>query len=96
MQPDVWGLRWQRPLAGIHQKAPDASERALGSGGTQTGLSIGGVVCVITQGVEEAIGSGQAVIVLSTVPKVLGPALRRAVATTVRTAASPWADHMAR
>src|SRR3954453_18786676 len=38
----------------------------------------------------------QALIVLSTVPKGLAPAVSRAVATAVRTAASPLADHRAR
>ena len=46
MQPDVSGeFVSSAPLAGIHQKAPDASERALGCGGTQTSLSIGCGVC---------------------------------------------------
>jgi hypothetical protein len=43
-----------------------------------------------------ASAGAQALIVLSTVPKLLAPVSRRAVATTVRTAASPFADHIAR
>lgn len=51
---------------------------------------------VITHGVRRAVGRGQAVMVPSTVVNVPAPALRRAVAITVRTAASPCAAHMAR
>lgn len=41
MQPNVSGeFVGSAPLAGIHQKARDASGRALGSGCTQTGHSI--------------------------------------------------------
>src|SRR3954451_10892085 len=46
-------------------------------------------------GLEGSDGA-QALIVLSTVPKGLAPAVSRAVATAVRTAASPLADHRAR
>jgi len=51
---------------------------------------------VITQGVLSLFERRQAPIVPSTVLKVLSSVERRAVATTVRTAASPLADHMAR
>src|SRR3954454_6605672 len=47
-------------------------------------------------GSVKASDGGRALIVLSTVSKGLAPVLRRTVATTVRTAASPLADHRAR
>ena len=50
MQPDGSGeLVGSAPLAGIHQKAPDARERMLGCGCTQTGLSIGCGVCSVVE-----------------------------------------------
>ena len=51
---------------------------------------------VITHGVARLADGCQALMVARTVPKVPASAVRRAVATTVRTAASPLADHMAR
>src|SRR3954466_3345701 len=51
--------------------------------------------CNYPGGLEGSDGA-QALIVLSTVPKGLAPAVSRAVATAVRTAASPLADHRAR
>ena len=51
---------------------------------------------VITQGVVSAVACCQALMVPSRVPKAFAPGVRRAVATTVRTAASPVADHIAR
>ena len=51
---------------------------------------------VTTQGVRSLAERRQAPMVPSTVLNVPAPEVRRAVATTVRTAASPLADHMAR
>ena len=51
---------------------------------------------VTTHGVRCLAERRQAPIVPSTVLNVLAPEVMRAVATTVRTAASPLADHMAR
>ena len=51
---------------------------------------------VTTHGVRSLSERRQAPMVPSTVLKVPAPEVRRAVATTVRTAASPLADHMAR
>src|SRR3954468_18742043 len=67
--------------------------------------SHGGAACFLKRrarsrrnypGSVKASDGGRALIVLSTVSKGLAPVLRRTVATTVRTAASPLADHMAR
>ena len=52
--------------------------------------------CVTTQGVPRSAERCQAPMVPSTVLKVLASEVMRAVATTVRTAASPLADHVAR
>ena len=51
---------------------------------------------VTTQGVRSLAERRQAPIVPSTVLNVPASEVMRAVATTVRTAASPLADHMAR
>ena len=51
---------------------------------------------VTTHGVRCLAERRQAPIVPSTVLNVLAPEVMRPVATTVRTAASPLADHMAR
>lgn len=51
---------------------------------------------VITHRVGGLVERRQAPIVASTVLNVPAPEVTRAVATTVRTAASPLADHMAR
>ena len=54
------------------------------------------IASVTTHGVRCLAERRQAPIVPSTVLNVLAPEVMRAVATTVRTAASPLADHMAR
>ena len=55
-----------------------------------------GRFAVTTHGVRSLSERRQAPIVPSTVLNVPAPEMMRAVATTVRTAASPLADHMAR
>ena len=54
------------------------------------------IFVVTTHGVRCLAERRQAPIVPSTVLNVLAPEVMRPVATTVRTAASPLADHMAR
>ena len=63
--------------------------------GEARGISACGFL-VTTQGVRRSAERCQAPMVPSTVLKVLASEVMRAVATTVRTAASPLADHMAR